>query len=1307
MSHKFLQRLLSWITTASLVLAPFTSAVAAPASAPTRTPASAPQDAPRAAKPTATKMIFFASDGMRPDIMEGYAAGGFMPTYQEIISKGVKGDNGLTQAFPPNTGVGWYTLATGTYPGEHGSTNNTFFRAGDSSFNNRTSFSDSGVVQADTILQAAERAGKKVVSVEWVGARSLSPALNGPVVDFRSFFSTRGVLASPLITVEQAGAATFGVSYTVASITTATGWTSAPVGDPATTPMEVTLTVLSSFAAQNPTRNYNVYIYDSISDTTRAYDKVILVRSGLTKTIPVTPTTLSVGQWADIKLTGADGLIGARAGQTAGFYAKLITMTANLSAFKLYFASVARANATYNALGAAGSAAFEETLNRDFPTSTAADFAPLEAGIVDEDTYVEQGLKWKGAHWAYLQYIMSSGTVTTTTGITTGLGIQADMLFLGNPVTDEFQHQFMGLTTPTDIDGRANPYYDDLTNDDVADGRVSIRNGYLRGAYEEADQTLGLGLSLMGGLSTTTVFASSDHGFAPQWYAVNARKVLYDTMVTITSTPVSLHGSGNADGSNCRAATSDLVKVCWAGGTAQFYINSALVTGAAVVTVTNAISNAFATLTDTANVTATLVSKIMLKAALRNVDGSDSLHPNRSGDIVVVLRPPYQYDAATIGVRVAFSQFFGQHGYMPELVDIPRNVNMHGTFVAAGPGVISSTTAIPNVHAVDLAPTMALLLGIPGPQNARGKILYNILQGGANLKEISILSISDYHGQLPPLTENPDSLSATPVQNIGGAAYLKAWFDVYRNEAAGSVITITLSGGDSTGATPPVSASFGDTPTVDLMNLMGFNVDGLGNHNFDKGEAYLRSTLIPRAQFRYLSSNIISPTTGLPPSEWDASKVYTATDGTTLGLVGFSNEDIPLLIFPGGLGTFTITNPSVAVSSTAAALKAQGVDAIVAFGHLGATGGTATAPTGPLVDLAKAVTNVDAVLGDHTDVQVLTTTTNNVLLVENRSKGIRFTRTRLVVDSTTGAVVYKTADWHKPWNIGMTADAGIQAQITALNNAIAPTLNAVVGQSTVYIPRTDACGNTAGRTCESLEGNVVANALLAHYNTDFALTNAGGLRADLTCPKTDNTSDFCPSNTAVTTQPYTITRGQVFTVLPFGNFGATVSVNGAELKTMLENGVSQMPNADGRFPQIAGLCFSYNISAAANSRVLSAVRATSSGCGTTPITLTAAYTYTLATNDFTASGGDSYPNYRTRFNTDGVTLDQIVTDYITAQPSATISPAIQGRSKCINTLIYLPIILRDFAATVTSLLTGDTSAITAPLAVTACPTVTP
>ena len=76
---------------------------------------------------SAGKAVFFAADGMRQDLVAKYAAQGLMPTMQRFLRHGVSATDGglLTQA-PPNTGAGWYSLATGAWPGVHGSTNNTF-----------------------------------------------------------------------------------------------------------------------------------------------------------------------------------------------------------------------------------------------------------------------------------------------------------------------------------------------------------------------------------------------------------------------------------------------------------------------------------------------------------------------------------------------------------------------------------------------------------------------------------------------------------------------------------------------------------------------------------------------------------------------------------------------------------------------------------------------------------------------------------------------------------------------------------------------------------------------------------------------------------------------------------------------------------------------------------------------------------------------------------------------------------------------------------------------------------------------------
>jgi 2',3'-cyclic-nucleotide 2'-phosphodiesterase (5'-nucleotidase family)/predicted AlkP superfamily phosphohydrolase/phosphomutase len=1192
--------------------------------------------APGAASAALTqKAILFAADGMRPDLMERYAGQGLMPTYAELMNEGVRGANGLLPAFPPNTGVGWNTLATGAWPASHGSMNNTYFRVGEGNFNNRTSFATDGVLQADHIAQAAERAGKTVVSVEWVASRNLSPQLNGPVVDFRTFFSNRGILLNYDLPGQPAGANAFGVSYQRVDLDPAVGWTNVPASFSPARQEQLTITNTAFPATDNVTRTYELYIFDSTNDSTTNYDSVLVAptKDGSTG------STLKQGDWKEFKVT----LTGARAGQTAGWYGKAIEIAPDLSKFRFYFTSIARVNATYNALGPAGSLAFAETLASQFPTSIAADFAPLEAGIVDEDTYVQQGLMWKDATFGYLHHIFDT------------LNVNADLLLLGNPVTDEFSHQFMALYTTTDMDGAPNPYFDDVENDNVADGRTAIREGYVKAAYAEADETLELGRELMG--ANSTVMASSDHGFAPQWYAVNAGKILADAGIT---------GAENI--SNCRTpAAPARAKACWAGGTAQIHINLAgrdpggIVPAADYENVRNQIIAAFQNLTDPANPGKQVVLKIFKKEELRNVDGTDALHPSRSGDVTVTLRPPYQYDAATPGQRIAFSQFFGQHGYTPNLVDLDHNVNMHATFVASGPG-IRKQGPVAGVRAIDVAPTLAWLMGIPGPQNAQGKILTNLTERPGQYKQIAILDISDWHAQLIPLAEAADNVTgagaANPTFAIAGAAFLKPWFDVYRAQVSDS---FTVAGGDSFGgATPPISNFFGDKPTPPIMNMMGFTADALGNHSFDRGEQYLRNELIPLANFPMLSANITFPNGSFPP-QWSASKVFNF-EGGKLGIIGCTTESTPAVIFPGNLGPFVVKEIVPTVNAAAARLKADKVGVVVVICHEGATGGTVSNPSGPLATIADSLTNVDAFIGDHNDFQVVSLRSNGVLATENRGKGLRFTRITLLVDTNSKQVVYKTADFHKPWNLGVTPDPAIQARINALNAELAPILSTKIGESTRFIPRADACGNDVGRTCESLVGNVTTDAMRATYSSigvDFAITNSGGLRADLTCPTTDNPSDFCP---AYTPPPYPITRGSVLGVLPFGNVVVTLQVNGAELKTMLENGVSSMPAVNGRFPQVSGLCFTYNISAPAGSRVTGAVRQAANGsCTGAPVDLTAASTYRIAENDFMANGGDGYPNFASRMTTQDI-MDEVLADHIVA--GTPISPAIQGRIVC-------------------------------------------
>jgi len=333
------------------------------------------------------------------------------------------------------------------------------------------------------------------------------------------------------------------------------------------------------------------------------------------------------------------------------------------------------------------------------------------------------------------------------------------------------------------------------------------------------------------------------------------------------------------------------------------------------------------------------------------------------------------------------------------------------------------------------------------------------------------------------------------------------------------------------------------------------------------------------------------------------------------------------------------------------------------MGHMGATGGSLTDPTGPVVDVTDQLAGVDAVVGDHSGVQVSAVRSNGTLLVENRSKGVMFTRVRFVVDVERGDLVYRTADHHRPWNIGVTPDPELTATLEQLAVDLAPTLGRVIGSAVQPIPRADACGMETGRTCESLIGDIVTDALRATYGTDFGITNSGGIRADLTCPQEG--SDVCPTDAG----ELPITEGQVLTVLPFGKAAVTVEVSGAELKAMLEAGLAAMPEASGAFPQVSGFCFAYDIEAEPGSRVTGAVRQAADGtCSGEAIDLSEAATYTIATNDFTASGGDNYPVILSRADTRDL-LASVVSAYVAGEsplslPGEPLAPKVEGRIVC-------------------------------------------
>jgi hypothetical protein len=447
-------------------------------------------------------VLLFAADGLRQDIVERYAADQGVPGFAALLRRGAAASGGgmLTQA-PPNTGAGWYTMATGTWPGVHGSTNNTFF-INNQPFGNRTTAFETGVLSAETIAQAAERDGKRVIQMEWAGGRN--GAINGPTVDFRTFLSGRGVTTnyeSP--SDREALINAFGLQHDLepGPLDAATGWTSVPASfSPA---LETHMRVLD-FGIDK--YGLDAYVYDSTDDSTTNYDRVLFSRG---KDGANRVADLAKGELADVKVTIVGG---ALAGLTGGMLVKVEQLTSDASKLRLFHTSVTRANATWpDWPGEPGfSGDFAEFVAQRFPTSTAGDFAVLEAGIVSEETYVEQGLYWETSHHPLLEYVIET--------------YEPDLALVGYPVTDEFQHQFLGLVTATVPDGSPNPAYDDVLLDGTPDGRVDVREGFIRRAYEGADATMRLARELLGNPRDVETFVGSDHGFAPQFLAIDAAR---------------------------------------------------------------------------------------------------------------------------------------------------------------------------------------------------------------------------------------------------------------------------------------------------------------------------------------------------------------------------------------------------------------------------------------------------------------------------------------------------------------------------------------------------------------------------------------------------------------------------------------------------------------------------------------------------------------------------------------------------------------------------------------------------------------
>ncbi|MDO3411812.1 5'-nucleotidase C-terminal domain-containing protein [Saccharibacillus sp. CPCC 101409] len=496
----------------------------------------------------------------------------------------------------------------------------------------------------------------------------------------------------------------------------------------------------------------------------------------------------------------------------------------------------------------------------------------------------------------------------------------------------------------------------------------------------------------------------------------------------------------------------------------------------------------------------------------------------------------------------------------------------------------------PVVGTAAAALLSAQLLGAAGSASA-----------AENDVEVHLLGINDLHGQLDTTSTVGDKAAGTaPIL----ATYLKQTQAKYAN-------SLLFHNGDSVGASAPISSLERDEPTLEWLNMMGFDVGSLGNHEFDQGIAALKAQLgggldpkegkVTHAgvKFDYVNANVVEEATGKTLIK---PYVIKEVGGVKIGFIGLVTKSTPSKVAPSGtkgVRFLSAAEEVTAVNKYAKELQDQGVETIVVLAHDPATTKEGVT-TGEAADLAKALpanSPIDVIVaGDNH--ALANGEVNGKLIVQAYSYGTAFEDIKLLIDPATGDVTEKSATVTTTYQEGVTPDAATQALIKKYMDKH-PELTKPVGTTDGSVTRTDAYNN------EAALGNLIADAMRAadfgdgKEAADFAFMNPGGIRADL--PKGD------------------VTFADLAKIQPFGNTLVKLTLTGAQIEKLLQQqwGVNADGTPNTKTLQISGLKYSADLNKPVAERV-SKLTLTDG----TPID--PAKSYTAVVNNFMAAGGDNY-----------------------------------------------------------------------------------
>ncbi len=479
------------------------------------------------------------------------------------------------------------------------------------------------------------------------------------------------------------------------------------------------------------------------------------------------------------------------------------------------------------------------------------------------------------------------------------------------------------------------------------------------------------------------------------------------------------------------------------------------------------------------------------------------------------------------------------------------------------------------------------------------------MKPAAKTTMITILHTNDTHGRVEESSN--DGMGFAKISSL-----VKQFHTDNKN-------TLLLDAGDTMHGTTIATLLQGES-IVDIMNTVGYDAMAAGNHDFNYGYEQLLA-LGERMKFPLLSANVKQA----DGSDLLTPYIITEVDGIKLGLFGLTTPETTYKTHPNNVKGLTFTDPAEEAKKIVAELEDK-VDAIIAVTHLGID----ESSTDTSIKVAKEAQGIDLIVDGHSHSTLVEglRADHSTLIVSAGEYTKNLGVVELVFDADKKLIAKDARLIGKEVTANVTPDPAVERVIDEVKRAQEATLSQVVGHTAIHLEGE----RDQVRTGETNLGNLITDAMLHVTGAEVALTNGGGIRESI------NAGD--------------ITKGDVITVLPFGNYIVTKRVPGADLKDALEQGSDAYPESKGAFPHVGGMTFKINPNAAAGERVYDIQ------IGGQPLDL--ARDYMLATNDFIAAGGDEY----TMFSDEPIAgeypaLDEALIAYI--QHVGTVDAGEEGR----------------------------------------------